>query len=399
MAQPFNPALYLYLQSAVGVSDTAGYTRLLGKAASLEHYLEFSNSAIEAGFGVPAANTTANLPVEANIRLYFSDAAYGPPPPPPHPPAGPIHLPVRQPAGPIGPRPGLPNVYVASDGTLLKVERGADDLITGFSGTGKDSHYYELTSGVGTEKAPGRQADVDVLWLKASLSITVDKSDLPLVFAFRFAPTANLFEVLVQQNHVSTGISVDYAHATAANGTAQLTRTLLYYENSFMAQGLEVLASQQDPGIYLAAGCSFWPMMDWVDFFAPALEKVAEESGAVATAPLAAVGSVNLVTNVGPAQYPLATYLSQAEKTVGPALGPLAASFVDTTLPFASLAPAAMWLGSLSNAGTGLQALVAELTAAYQDWVALIAAQSSPGQKKPPIDPFEDPFEPLEGDA
>ena len=77
MANPFNPALYLYLQSAVGVSDTAGYTRLLGKTANLQHYLEFSNSAIEAGFGVPAANTPANVPVEANIRLCPSDPAYG----------------------------------------------------------------------------------------------------------------------------------------------------------------------------------------------------------------------------------------------------------------------------------------------------------------------------------
>ena len=81
MANPFDPALYLYLQSAVGVSDTAGYTRLLGKPANQQYYLEFSNSAIEAGFGVPAANTPANVPVEANIRLYFSDPAYGPPPP------------------------------------------------------------------------------------------------------------------------------------------------------------------------------------------------------------------------------------------------------------------------------------------------------------------------------
>ena len=91
----------------------------------------------------------------------------------------------------------------------------------------------------------------------------------------------------------------------------------------------------------------------------------------------------------------LATYLSQAEKTVGPALGPLAASFVDTTLPFASLAPAAKWLGLLTNTGTGQQALITEATAAYQDWVAFIGAQSAPGLKKTPIDPFE----PEEGDG
>jgi hypothetical protein len=395
MANPFNPALYLYLQSKVGVSDTAGYTRLLGETANLQHFLEFSNSAIEAGFGVPAANTTANLPVEANIRLYFSDPPYGPPPPPPKLPVGPIHLPVSQPLGPILPRPVLPDVYVASDGTLLNVVKAADGQITAFSGTGKDGHYYSLTTGVVTEKSPGRQTNVNVLWLKASLSITVDKGDLPLVFAFRFAPTANLFQVFVQQNNVLTGINVDYAGATAANGTAQLTRTLLYYGNSFMAQGLQVPASQQDPGMYLAAACSFWPMIGWVDFFGPALQKVAEESTVAVAAPLAAVGSVNLTNSGVPAQYPLATYLSQAEKTVGPALGPLAASFVDTTLPFASLAPAAKWLGLLTNTGTGQQALITELTAAYQDWVAFIAAQSAPGLKKPPIDPFE----PEEGDG
>jgi hypothetical protein len=170
---------------------------------------------------------------------------------------------------------------------------------------------------------------------------------------------------------------VDYSGATAANGTAQLTRTLFYYEDSFMAQGLQVPAAQQDPGMYLAAACSFWPMIDWVDFFGPALQKVAEE----ATAEV-------------PAQYPLATYLRRAETTVGPALGSLAASFVDATLPFALLAPAAKWLGLLTNTGTGQLAPITELTAAYQDWVAFIAAQSAPDHKKLPIDPFE----PLEGD-
>lgn len=394
MANPFNPALYLYLQSAVGVSDTAGYTRLLGKTVNLQHYLEFSSSAIEAGFGVPAANTTANIPVEANIRLYFSDPAYGPPAPPPKLPIEPIHLPVREQLGPVLPGPVLPDVYVASDGTLLKVEKAADGQITGFSGTGKDGHNYSLTTAIVTEKAQGRQTAVDVLWLKASLSITVDGDGPPLVFAFRFAPTANLFQVIVEQNNVFTGINVDYAGATVANGTAQLTRTLLYYENSFMAQGLQVPASQQDPGMYLAVACSFWPMIHWVDFFAPALQKVAEESTAVVAAPLAAVGSVNFDNNGAPGQFPLATYLSQAEKTVGPALGPLAASFVDTSLPGSSLAPAAKWLGLLTNRGTGQQALITELSAAYQDWVAFIAAQSAPGQKKPPIDPFA----PVEGD-
>lgn len=400
MGNPFNPALYLYLQSAVGTSDTAAYTRLLGKPVSLQHYLEFSNSAIEGGFDVPAPNTTANLPVLANIRLYFSDPAYGPPPPPPKFPLQPIHPqpihlhppvpPVRQPVGPILPPPLLPGVYLASDGTRLTVTKDADGQITGFSGTGVDGHNYSLTTAVVTENAPGRQAAVNVLWLKASLSITVDGGALPLVFAFRFAPTANLFQVYVQQNNVSTTIDVDYVGATVANGTAQLTRTLLYYENSFMAQGLQVPANQADPGMYLATPCSFWPMMGWVDFFSPALQKVAEESTAIAAAPLAAIGSVNFLNNGVPAQYPLATYLGQAEQMVGPALGPLAASLVDTTLPFAALAPAANWLGLLANTGTGQQALIAALTAAYQEWLAFIASQSAPGQNKLPIYP-EDP--------
>jgi hypothetical protein len=288
----------------------------------------------------------------------------------------------------------LPDVYLASDGTVLKVEKAADGQISGFSGMGNDGHNYSLTAGVVTEEAPGRQSNVNVLWLKASVSITVDKGD-PLVFAFRFAPTANLFQVFVQQNNVTTAINVDYAGAIVANGTGQLRRTLLYYENSFMAEPLQIPASQQDPGMYLAAGCSFWPMIDWVDFFSPALERVAEQSTAVVAAPLAAIGSVSLNNNKLPAQYPLATYLSQAEKTVGPALGPFAASFVDTTLPLASLAPAAKWLGFLTNTGTGNQALITELTSAYEDWVAWIAAQSAPGQKKPTIDPFN----PIDGDA
>jgi hypothetical protein len=397
MANPFDPALYLYLQSAVGVSDTAGYTRLLGKPANQQYYLEFSNSAIEAGFGVPAANTTANVPVEANIRLYFNDPAYGPPPPPPKLPVEPIHPPVHQRLGPILPGPGLPGVYVASDGTPLMVNT-ADGQITGFSGMGKDGHNYSLSTAIVTEKAPGRQAAgpaaVDVLWLKASLSITMDGGDA-LIFAFRFAPTANLFQVSLEQNHVSTAINVDYSGATGPNGTAQLTRTLLYYGNSFMAQGLQVPASQQDPGMYLAAACSFWPMIDWVDFFGPALQKVAEESTPVVATPLAAIGSVNLL-NYLPAQYPLAKYLSQAEKTAGPALGPLAASFVDTTLPFGSLAPAAMWLGLLTtNTGTGQQALITELTAAYQEWVAFIESQASGGQDNRSLNPLE----PEEGDG
>ena len=101
------------------------------------------------------------------------------------------------------------------------------------------------------------------------------------------------------------------------------------------------------------------------------------------------IRSITCVWNTEqPAQFPLATYLSQAEKTVGPALGPLAASFVDTTLPGASLAPAAKWLGLLTNTGTGQQALITELTTAYQDWLALIAAQSAPDPNNLPIDPF-----------
>jgi hypothetical protein len=402
MANPFDPALYLYLQSPVGVSDAAGYTRLLGKADNQKQYVEFSNAAIEGGFDVPAPNTTANLPVDANIRLYFNDPQYGPPPPPPKLPVIPVHVPIHPPAqvqrGPLGPPILPPGVYLASDGTPLEVQKARNGQITGFQATGKDGHFYSLTTGVVTEKAPGRQKNVDVLWLKASLTITVDKKDnLALVFAFRFAPTANLFQLLLQQINASTGflagastgISVDYSGAVVANGTAQLTRTLSYFENSFMAQGLQIPASQQDPGMYLAAGCTFWPMIEWVEFFGPALQKMAEESTAVVAAPLAAVGSVNFTNNGVPAQYPLATYLSQAEKTVGPALGPLAASFVDTTLPFAPLAPAANWLGLLANTGTGQQALIEEFEAAYQNWLDFIAASSAPGQKKLPIDPFK----------
>lgn len=144
MTSPLNPALYLYLQSKVGVSDTAGYTRLLGEQANLQHYLEFANSAIQTGTPIPAAETTANLPVDANIRLYFSDPAYGPLPPPSNAPVGPIHPPVRPAGGPL-PRPVLTDGYAASDGTLLNVEKARNGQITGFSGTGNYQNSQSST--------------------------------------------------------------------------------------------------------------------------------------------------------------------------------------------------------------------------------------------------------------
>jgi hypothetical protein len=393
MANPSDPALYLYLQSAVGTSDTAGYTRLLGETADLQHYLDFSSSAIEAGTPVPAPNTRASLPVDANIRLYFSDSTYGPPPPPPKFPNGPVHVPVRKPLGLDLLHPPLIYTYEASDGTPLATGKDANGQVTSFSGTGKDGHAYALTTAVVTENAAGREVvngqAVNVLWLKASLSVTVDGAAAAqaLVFAVRFAPTANLFQVSVEKDNVLTTIDVDYANATANNGTGQLTRRLLYYGNSFMAQGLQVSANQQGPGMYLAAACSFWPMIGWVDFFGPALQRVVGNPPALAASPLVTVGSVNLATQT-PGQYLLANYLSDAQQKVVPGLGPLAASFVDTTLPGASLAWAAQWLGLLmTSTAAGRQALTAELTAAYDEWVAYIS--SSSGQRKTHLNPFE----------
>jgi hypothetical protein len=400
MANPFDPALFLILQSDVGVSDTAGYTRLLGQKANLQRYLEFANSAIEAGFNVPAALSHMNAPVDINIRLYFSDPPYGPPPPlvaPP--PIVPIHPPVPLPTHPQ-PRELNPNLpvhlptigYEASDGTPLTVTKERGGQITGFSGTGKDTNNYSLSTAVVTKMLPGRPNTPKVLWLEASMSITVTTATgvvFPaLNFGFRFAPTANLFEVYLHQNNVSTAIGVDYSGALEAGGTAQLARTLYYYQNAFVTQSLQIPASQMDPGLYLPAACSFWPMIGWVDFFAPALQKIAEGPAVAVAAPLEALGSVNLIDHGLPGDYPLSKYLSDALPGVGPALGPLAASFVDTTLPFGPLAHAARWLGLLSNTGTGLQALTAEFTAAYNDWVNWIKSLSAPDQLHPRINPF-----------
>jgi hypothetical protein len=110
------------------------------------------------------------------------------PPPPPNLPVEPTHLPIRHRLEPILPPPLLPGVYVASDGTVLTLEKTADGQITGFSGTGKDGNNYSLTTAIVTEKAPGRQAAVDVLWLKASLSITVGGSRATAGFRFPVRP-------------------------------------------------------------------------------------------------------------------------------------------------------------------------------------------------------------------
>jgi hypothetical protein len=352
-----------------GPSPNAGFTRLTSKGL-LSNFVEFrSIDTADPALGPFPPGSHATYLVKNTSELHFSDYVVPPPAAAPVFPTGPVKR--------GAPAPAPAGEYLASDGTILKPTI-TNGQITGFSGKSKAGDTYALSVQTGTSRGPKNLTN-DQTWVGARISITKTEDNKiakngadPLMFGFSYSPLYMFFSVFLEQANISTGINLDY-HALVSNGqggsegSASAARGLTYYGDSYSLQTLPVDADQNDPKIYLPARLTMWPFLERAAFFAPALKTIAAETGGtlpVSAHPLASLGSLPVV-------WPAAIdkYVMQTLEVVGPALGPLAASFVPPPdSGIAGMDDAARWLGWILMRGSGSLDLVAALEGQYNYW-------------------------------
>lgn len=378
--------VFLELQGSVSSeSPNPGYTRLDPAVGSLEHYVEFPSAAIAPGHGPFPAGSRVPIPVDPEVSLYFSD--YGAPPAlgaQPSPVIRPLPHPV---IGRVVPT-GEAAQFVASDGTLL-AKQSTSGQVTGFSGKGKDGHERVLTVTISNKTAAGRVAKTTASWLFATMSFT-DNGDTPLTFSIEYCPEDNLMKVALGRGTVQTWMQIDYSQSVVPGGVTAMTRSLTYYGASFMSQTLSFDAAQANAGMYLAAVQALWPFLERVTFFGPAIQTIVNQTAAnlpkipAPDTPAMIVGSIGFGTYT-PDSLSQDSFVYSAVGTVGPALGPLAATAIDPGPDAGSvLSQAAAWMGWLILV-VGEASLSATLAADYNAWVAWYKANEKTGSNKTPI--------------
>jgi hypothetical protein len=361
-----------------GPSPNAGFTRLTSKGP-LTQFVEFrSIDRADPKVGPFPPGSHATYLVKNTSELHFSDYDVPPPAAAPVFPAGPLKR-----GAPPAPAPA--GEYLASDGTILKPTI-TNGQITGFSGKSKAGDTYALSVHTGASRGP-KNLTKDQTWVTARINITKTGDNTknggePLIFGFSYSPLYVFFSVFLEQGEISTGINLDY-HALVSNGQggsegpASAARGLTYYGDSYSLQILPVDAEQNDPKIYLPARLAMWPFLERAAFFAPALRTIAAETAGtlpVSAHPLASIGSLPVV-------WPAAidTYVTQTLAVVGPALGPLAASFVPPPdSGIAGMDDAARWLGWILMRGSGSPNLVAAIEGQYNYWKAQVPPAGAP---------------------
>jgi hypothetical protein len=363
------PRDFLLLQARL-VPGTPGLTRLQGTGTDID-FVDINQLDIVPGLGAFQLGQIAQVEVPGESRLGLSGY-----------PSLASSLPVKGPIQRHFVRKNIQQIlypnpsfdYLASDGTVLTVNRDpSSGLITGFMGTGKDDHQYKLSIHTSVGMAPGRIEAISVSWLYAVVFIQKDE-DTPLMFGFAYCPWNNLMNVFLSKDttvattpvSVLNNIRIDLApyDPKAAEQNVSLSRSFTFFEYTYVAQSLTMDDSASDPPFYLPAKATLWPFLDRVEFFAPALAKVAAEIGVTPlpfATPLLSLVSYSL-------NFPIssADFISQVGAMVGPAIGPFLAGFVSPTeLEVAGLISAAQWLGWALTTGTGHQDFLKELSAYY----------------------------------
>ena len=159
-----------------------------------------------------------------------------------------------------------------------------------------------------------------------------------------------------------------------------LSRDLTYYKNPFGKQTLAMDPESTDPAMYLPISAAFWPYLQRVGFFAPALRALASQTAdqlaPPAKPPLHTLASLQ-------AYNPLQAFVSNSISLVGPALGPFAASFIPPN--DSGAAPwidAARWLGWVLMRS---QNLTSAFTSQYEYLTSIVPATGGAGSHKLPI--------------
>jgi hypothetical protein len=379
------PADYLQLQGAVSGTParTPGYTRLNAQVGPVVRYVEFVTGAIAPGFGPYPSGSHLPIPVSVESLLYFSDYAT--------PPAlgGPVNLRTGVAINTTiqrGSPPPKPDGYLASDGTVLTTS-STSGQITGFTGKGKDGHTYALSVAITSGMAAGRTS-AEVSWAWARMSVTQD-GDTPLIFGIGYCPSDNLMNVFLEKDNVQTSMVIDYSQSAPQNGNTKVTRNLTYYGPSYMAETTTVPATQADPQIYIPLN-AFWPYINRITFFGPALSSILSTTGALlpqippADTPAILLGSIAFGSYT-PDSLSEAAFVYSAIGTVGPALGPLAASVMTGgVVGGPELQDAAQWLAWLLLI-IGETSLTATLSGDYSAWATWISQQRPVLPKKVPV--------------
>jgi hypothetical protein len=399
---PTTPATSFLLDGTVTAPPTSALYMRLCQPGPVTQFVEFLLTDIaDLTLGPFPPNSKATELVNLNSNLHFSDYPLPGPVIGPVEPIGPIHpIPVSRfaapasapgpgptptpgpgpkptPIAPIGPIhpipiPVRPEGFVGNDGTPITVKETSGQ-ITQLSGESKDNHNYVLTletfSSSAADVAPNLKP-----WCGARMSVT-DNGDDPLQFGIAYCPLEQQFDIFLERANVSIGIGANLQPLAlqpdgSVLGSANLSRDLTYYNNSFGTQTLQMDSEATDPAMYLQIAAAFWPYLSRIGYFAPALVALASETADQVAPP----AKPPLVTLASLQAYdPVQTFVTNSIALVGPALGPFAASFIPPNdSGNAPWIAAARWCGWVLMHGAGSPNLTSAFTAQYEYFTSIV---------------------------
>jgi len=391
---PPTAATALLLEGTVTVPATSALYVRLRQKGPLTQFVEFLQSDLaDPSTVIPPPNERFQNLVKIDSSLHFSDYPLPQAVPLPGRPIDPIHRgPAPQPpspsapAGPIEPIHPIPlpsAEFLGNDGTVLTANRTSGQVTT-LSGKSKDGHNYALTLQPFSSPAAGVAPNFKP-WCSVRISVT-DNGDDPLQFGFAYCPLEQQFDIFVERLNVSAGIAVNLQQLALQQdgsvlGTAGLTRDLTYYKNPYGTQIVQMNPETTDPTMYLPISAAFWPYLQRIGFFAPALRTIASQTAdqvpPPAKPPIHTLASLKWEDTVQ-------AFVANSIALVGPALGPLAASFIPPNDSGATpWIDAARWLGWALMKGTANPNLTAAFSGQYGYLSSLVTPSHPPSGKIP----------------
>jgi hypothetical protein len=379
------PANSVIMRGKQAASPNPGYIRLIGPGVATR-YVDMLNpgGADQSKIGQQVA-----YQIPMSSELLFSDY---PLPPPPTDLAGlashPIALPTHSgaPAPSRIPVPPLPTHYLGNDGSPITAKLNSMRQILSLSGKSKAGVVYVMSLAVWASTESGYSTPT---WVHAAINFTEHpateptQQEQPLTFSLAYSPLHRALGVFLDRSAVSpagtqwagiitnvtTGIGVqlltDFPPLKAPIYDAIVNQGIAYYGNVYSSQSVSYTQGQNTPQIFLPTRLALWPFADRVSYFAPALHAIAASTGGVlptVATPWLTLASVNQQVT----SYTSSSYLSYAVPVVGPAIGPLAATFVTPeNSGIVGLDDAASWLGWVLMNGPAREGLNATLVTAY----------------------------------
>ncbi len=361
-----DPTQWIYLQGYLN-NDPAHstYTRLTAKGNTATNVMFLTPT----DAGAFKAGTLADFFVPISTAFYFDGY-----PPLSSSPVVPV-VPLHPLGGRFRPPPPPASGFVGSDGTALVVQRDAAGAVTELSATSKDGYDYSLVPDIvaGSAVMPERQSKAAAPWLWAKMSITKTQVgsntvDQPLTWAFSYCPFGALFTVSLFRGTVTTGVIADLsAGLPGGPGAPEVSyiRTISCDNYTFSITPEVSTPLSQQPPLYPVGGAALWSFLDRISYFSPALQTLADAISPT-PAPIVALLKFNWTSTT------LSEFLLTNTPIVQQSIASCAAAVAGDA---AELASASLWLGSLLREGTGLNALTQMLTATFQAWMALPAAE------------------------